>query len=139
MQATSPAERVGHAIREARERKGETQSWLGKEVARRVGRTQTFGQNAVSLWERGERVMTPEYLMAAEDALDLRPGTLTLIYGFIRATADVQAHTVEDAVRRDIDLTPDQRDQLVEMWKEFAGRTRTERDAYVPRPGRPPG
>lgn len=132
MDQLTPGQRVGHAIREARTARGQSQPELGAEVARRVGRAEVFSQNMVSFWEHGQRVIPPPVLMAIEDALELRPGTLTRHYDYIRLGAEVRDFTVADAIARDVDLTPRQRKELTAAWEAMVERTTARRTGGTP-------
>lgn len=99
----------GHAVESALD--GRSQSWLGAEVARAVGAPSPISGSAVSQWIAGKTEPGPDRVFAAEQILDLKPGTLSRILGYLPTTAKDVA-SVEDAIDADPKLSPPARAML---------------------------
>ena len=75
---------IGEAIKRSREEQGVSQEWLAEQVE--------VSRQAVSKWERGEAVPTPENLGRIEISLNLPAGTLAELCG--REGSEDPAETV---------------------------------------------
>lgn len=107
-----PTTRFATLVRQARERRGLTQSQLGA----RVGLT----QSSVSLWERGEVVPTSvELLRKLERVLTMTPGTLLAAAGY---PVKLTAMTPEDAIGADPSLKEDEKAAALTMLRAFRSR-----------------
>lgn len=128
MTTKPPRQQLGAAIKDALEERGESQSWLGREVGRILGRPDPYSQAIVSTWVLGDRLPEPAQVFAIEQALGLRPGFLSRHLGYLPVDHR-PAVTVEDAVETDVDLTPSQRGPLLDHYRGLVEATRARRDA----------
>lgn len=94
-----------------------TAAWLGAEIARAVGKRSPITQSAVSQWVRGETEPERDYVFAAERILDLRPGTLSRLLGYLPVDAK-SAKTVPDAIDSDPALTDRAKAMLRAVYRE---------------------
>jgi hypothetical protein len=126
---TAPAadtQRLGAAIAEAITAADITKAALAAEVGSIV-RGRPYASSMVTEWITGNKGMRPEQVMAAERALSLRPGTLCQHLGYLPVGA-LPVVDSEEALSRDIDLTPHQRDALVRAYREAVATTRAARE-----------
>lgn len=64
----------------------------------------------------------PYFVFMIEEALRVKPGTLSAILGYIPARAR-PVTTVPDAIDADDGLTPTQREDLIDVWEGMRRRT----------------
>lgn len=102
-------EAVGTAIAKARKAAGWSQSQLGAAVGRE--------QATVSDWENGTSSVPIPMVVAIAEVLGLGPGAL-----FIAAGLVPEAEDVLDRVRRDMSITEDRRELIIEIYEK--GRER---------------
>lgn len=67
---------------------------------RRLGELIGAGKDTVGLWVNGDQPIWPDEVFAVEHALDLPPGTLSQLVGYVPVSAPTPM-TVIDAVDRD--------------------------------------
>ena len=91
------AREFGAALRQSREDKGLSQQALASALAN-AGFSRTY--QSVQGWERGEGAPEPEIVFALEECLDVPPGRLSRVLGYLPAGA-VQALTVPEALAAD--------------------------------------
>lgn len=115
---TEPARRLrvalGAALRKARTRAGLSNQDL---LAERMGTT----QQTVSRYETGD-LSDLDVVIAIEDALHLGRGALLSEAGYVPLDVDVI-----DMIRRDISITDDRRELIIEIYEN--GRRRAARGA----------
>lgn len=110
---------VQAAIRNRLDEMGRSFAWLGAEVARLEGRTDPYGQTAVSAWLGTHKGLNPAQMFAIEHALQLRPGSLSRQLGYLPVTAR-STHTVRDAVNNDPRLGDRARRLILTVYNELA-------------------
>lgn len=93
------------------EAKPGTQKWLGD----RIG----VSQSIINNWLQGDRLPSPWRVFDMERALDLQPGSLSRVLGYLPASAR-SVVTVEDAIRADATLTARHRDALLAMYRALS-------------------
>lgn len=98
------------------------QSWLGAEISRIEGLATPVAQPMIARYLSGEATPEPRRVFAIEQALELRPGSLSRLLGYVPAGA-VPAVDVAQAAAEDPDLTHDQRADLVAVWEGMRSRT----------------
>lgn len=106
------------AMRKALADMGRSQSWLGAEVARLEGRPDPYSQASVSDWLLGANAMTPSQVFAVEQALQMRPGTLSRELGYLPMTSR-SARSVPDAIAADPKLTAMGRRVVLAVYEEL--------------------
>src|SRR5687768_11088382 len=109
---------LGQAIQRELESSGRSQSWLGGEVARIEGRDEPYSQSAVSYWLSAKYVPSPTQVFAIEEALSLRPGTLSRIVGYLPASSR-SVRSVGDAIDTDPRLTANGRRIVRAVYQEL--------------------
>lgn len=121
----APEAEVAAAIRQRLAELDRSLSWLGAEVARVMGRADPFSQATVSKWltvpwasERSTAGMSPAQVFAAEQALGMRPGTLSRSLGYL-PTSSRSARTVPEAIDADPKLTALGRRVLAATYEEL--------------------
>lgn len=125
---------LGRAIRNARESAGRSQTWLGEALAETgepdgIGDNGwPFSQSAVGDWEHGKlaRPMPPERVFLIERVLGVKAGSISKAAGYLPVSARNIA-TVEQAIEADLDLTPEQREDLVALYRGMRTRTAEKR------------
>lgn len=95
---------------------GRSQTWLAVEVAKEEGREDPYSQAHVADWLRGRRSPNPEQVFALERALDVEPGALSRLLGYLPVEA-VATVTVEDAVKADPGLTKLHREAVLALYR----------------------
>lgn len=98
---------------------GRSQTWVAWEVAREMGRDEPYSQATVSDWISGRRGMAPEQVFAIERVLELEPGALSRLLGYLPADA-VATVTVEDAIRADPTLSSQHRDAVLALYRALS-------------------
>mgnify|MGYP000868055126 CR=1 FL=1 len=118
-----PGARFARRLRQYRDAAGMTQEDLGVAIARIEGRSKPYSQGAVAAWETAEKYpRTPSFVFMIEQALNIKPGTLSAIVGYVPPRA-APPTTVPDAIAADKGLTREQREALTEMWEGMRKRT----------------
>ena len=107
----------GEALDRALMAAGRTRAWLGAEVARICGKASPISQSAVSQWVAGNTDPDRLYVFAAEQALDLKPGSLSQLLGYLPVSAR-SVRTVPEAIDGDPALTPMARQMLRAAYRE---------------------
>lgn len=113
-------------LRNALAELGQTQSWLGAEIARIEGMESPTAQSHVARYLSGAMTPNPPRVFTIEKALGLRPGALSRHLGYVPAET-VPAVTVPEAAAEDLELTQTQREDLVALWEGMRARTRARR------------
>jgi hypothetical protein len=103
----------------ALETKGQSQAWLGAEVAAVLGRPHPYSQSVVSQWLHGQTEWQPSVLFAVERALGLRAGDLSRHLGYLPLAAVPPPTTVEGAINADPLLRPALRRALIAGYREM--------------------
>lgn len=101
----------GEAVDRALMAGGKTRAWLGAQVADLCAKPSPLTQSAISQWIAGDIDPARSYVFAAEKALELKPGTLSRLLGYLPAEARA-AVSVSDAIDADPHLTPKERAAL---------------------------
>lgn len=118
-----PGALFARRLRQHREAVGMTQEDLGAAIARIEGRTQPYSQGAVAAWETAEKYpRKPSFVFMIEQALNVKPGTLSAILGYVPTKATPPS-TVPDAIDADKGLTHEQREALADLWEGMRKRT----------------
>lgn len=110
---------VALTIEQALRRLDRSQSWLGAEVARIEGRDNPYSQATVSQWLDRIAEQLPARVFAIEQALESKPGTLSLQLGFLPVDAR-SAKTVVEAVNSDVRLDERGREALRALYDVLA-------------------
>lgn len=111
--AKNPAA-FGEALRRALADRGMTQ----QELAHCIGLS---SQSVVSQWLSGTHEPSPQRVFAVERTLVLRPGQLSRLLGYLPVGA-VPAVDVESAVKADPQLTAQQREAVLAVYRVLRGR-----------------
>lgn len=127
------AEAVAGAIRA--NRGSRTQEWLGAAVAKVEGRAEVYGQNTVAGWESGRYALKPPKVFAIERALELPPGTISRLAGYLPVDTS-EARKVADVIDADPGLSPEQKEDLLAVYDGMVARTRARRREQRRRTGR---
>lgn len=122
-----PPRAFASELRAALDDAGRKQSWLGAEVARIEGVDTPIAQPQISRYLAGESTPEPRRVFAIEQALELRPGHLSRLLGYLPVDA-VPAVDVASAAAEDPHLTAEQREDLVAVWETMRARTRARRE-----------
>lgn len=93
-----------------------TQAWLGQRVAQIEGRESPYSQPTAGVWINHPEKLPPARMFAIEQALDLPPGSLSRLLGYVPADT-APASTVEGAIEADADLTRAERRMLVSAYR----------------------
>lgn len=121
---TSPANGAGgiHQLVGARLRDlHRNQTWLGEEVARILGLSAPVAQTTVSNWMNGRNVPEPPSVFAMERALGLRPGQLSILFGYLPPNARPLGGGVEEAIAEDPYLAGNLKRALLAAYREMRG------------------
>lgn len=128
--------RFTQRLKQYRQAAGLNQEQLGAEVAHAEGRTTPYTQGAVAGWESvDDYPKVPERVFAIEKVLKVEPGALSSALGYIPAGAQ-PAVTVPDAIDADDGLTPEQREDLIDVWEGMRRRTAERKRKRRPPAGR---
>ena len=114
---TSAQRDFAAAVTRRLEEIGRSQQWLGQEVARIEGREKRYGQGTIGDWLR-RGPATPAQAIAIERALDVTPGSLTRLLGFLPVDT-VPALSVPAAIDADPNLTDQAKRALLSAYREF--------------------
>lgn len=98
-----------------------TQGWLGQRVAEVEGRESPYSQPTAGDWIKRPELLTPARLFAIERALELEPGSLSRLFGYVPADA-APATSVEDAIEADPRLTRVERKALIGAYRSTIER-----------------
>lgn len=99
---------LGQRLRARRLERGLSQEAVGAFVG--------VDKSMVSRWEAGEKISEPAQVFALEQLLELGPGDLSRLAGYLPLAA-VPVVTVEDAIIQDQQLRPRER-QLVLIYRQ---------------------
>jgi len=88
---------------------------------RALGRVASASPNAVSQWESGRSLPVPAKVPALERALELEPGALSRLLGYLPITSgdDKVSLDVIEAIRRDERLGQDGQELLITMYRQL--------------------
>lgn len=114
----APIERLtefGTALKNARGVRQMTQGQLGEALG---GVT----QSAISAWEAGDYEPSPQLVFAAEQILELGPGHLSRILGYLPLEAAEAPPSFEDAVLNDRTLDEPLQRALLALYRELGVR-----------------
>jgi transcriptional regulator with XRE-family HTH domain len=105
-----------HALRHAREQRGLTQ----RALSRSIGLT----NSAVWQWEQGKAVPRPEIVAKLEAALDLGPGVLSRLLGYLPITQPPDKATMDvlEALQADPKLGERERKLLATIYRELVAQ-----------------
>lgn len=110
-------ERFGVMLDQLLQERKRGRSWLGAEVARIEGSDEPISGASVSKWVGGNPP-APGRVFAIEEALDIEPGMLSRLLGYLPADAR-SVTTTADAIAADPALTPLARRALLAAYREF--------------------
>lgn len=116
-----PAQAVTERIKD--ELGERTQAWLGRRVAEIEGRESPYSQPTAGDWIRRPEIQPPARIFAIEAALELAPGSLSRLLGYVPA-GTAPAVTVEDAIAADPVLTKPERRMLVSAYRSTGAGSR---------------
>ena len=102
--------KFGEALRHRLSDLGKSQRWLGTELAT-VAAGERVSQAAVNGWLQGSSEPPPARVFQIEEALDVVPGSLSSLLGYVPADA-VDRRSVPEAIDSDRDLTEQGRRML---------------------------
>ena len=104
------------ALRHTREQRGLTQ----RALSRIIGLT----NSAVWQWEQGKAIPRPEIVAKLEAALDLGPGVLSRLLGYLPITRppDTATKDVQDALQADPKLGARERRLLATIYRELVAQ-----------------
>lgn len=111
-------QRFGAALQRELHEADRTHAWLAAEIARVEGRRGPYSQQHASDWINGRRNMSPSQVFAAEVALDLEPGTLSQLLGYLPVGAR-SVVTVEDAIAADPALGARDRAAMLALYRSL--------------------
>lgn len=92
-------------------------AWLGAEIARLCGKETPITASAVAQWIDGTAEPARAYVFAAEKVLELKPGTLSRLLGYLPVDAK-PALSVIDAIDADTRLTDTAKRMLKSGYRE---------------------
>jgi transcriptional regulator with XRE-family HTH domain len=86
-----------------------------------LGRATGVSKSAVAQWESGRSLPIPAKVPDLERALDLEPGTLSRLLGYLPITSgdDKTALDVIEAIRRDVRLGEHGQELLITMYRQL--------------------
>jgi transcriptional regulator with XRE-family HTH domain len=115
-------------LRRAREAAGYSQSGLSLKIG--------VSRSAVWQWEGGRAVPTEENVAALERELELQPGSLSLLLGYLPAGAvEREMISVIEALEADPKLGERERELLASMYRQLVKQREAEgRDPTAPSP-----
>jgi transcriptional regulator with XRE-family HTH domain len=107
------------ALRHTREQRGLTQ----RALSRIIGLT----NSAVWQWEQGKAIPRPEIVAKLEAALDLGPGVLSRLLGYLPITQPPDKATMDvlDALQADPKLGARERQLLATIYRELVAQRET--------------
>jgi transcriptional regulator with XRE-family HTH domain len=98
--------------------------WSQRKLAEKLG----VSHSTVAFWEQGKTLPTPVNVVDLERILELEPGTLARLLGYMPLdTMQREMRTVLDAIMADPDLGQRERDLLLAMYRELIRQRRAER------------
>jgi transcriptional regulator with XRE-family HTH domain len=98
--------------------------WSQRRLAEKLG----VSHSTVAFWEQGKSLPTPVNVVDLERALELAPGTLARLLGYMPLdTMQREMRTVLDAIMADPELGQRERDLLLAMYRELVQQRRAER------------
>jgi transcriptional regulator with XRE-family HTH domain len=99
--------------------------WSQRKLAEKLG----VSHSTVAFWEQGKTLPTPVNVVDLERVLELEPGTLARLLGYMPLdTMQREMRTVLDAIMADPDLGQRERDLLLAMYRELVRQRRAERE-----------
>ena len=86
-----------------------------------LGRAAGVSKSAVAQWENGRSLPVPTKVLDLERALELKPGTLSRLLGYLPITTgdDKTGIDVIEAIRRDTRLGEDGQELLITMYQQL--------------------
>lgn len=111
------AEAFGEAVQAALMARNLRQTDLAARLSEHLGRKIT--QANVSQWVTGEHEPKRAMVFAMEEVLDLKPGALSRVLGYLPLTAR-SITTVEEAIAADSAIAPEMRSVLLAAYREAA-------------------
>jgi len=118
MTDTEGAELFAASLRRRLDDMGRTQSWLGAEIARLLGRGDPFSQAAISNYLTAKVEPEPAVTFAIERALQVRAGSLSRLLGYLPTTTR-SARSVPDAIADDPGLSDTARRALMAAYQQL--------------------
>lgn len=107
------------AVQTALRDRGESLSWLGREVARLEGRESPYSHATVRHWLFDAGVApAPAKVFTIERALLVRPGLLSQILGYLPPSTRL-AVSVPEAINADVGLTDSGRRALLAAYQQL--------------------
>ena len=111
---------LGDAVRARLNDLGQTQTWLGERMGELHGR-RPYGQSTVGTW-MARTEPTPELVFDLERALDLPPGHLSKLLGYVPVSVVAVACSVPVAIEADPMLDERGRRSRWRAWWRRGGR-----------------
>jgi transcriptional regulator with XRE-family HTH domain len=97
--------------------------WSQRKLAEKLG----VSHSTVAFWEQGKFLPNPSNVIPLERALELEPGTLARLLGYMPLdTMRGELRTVLDAIMADPNLGQRERDLLLAMYRELVRQRRGE-------------
>lgn len=123
----------GRALDEELRSRGLSQADLRRQLEPLTGAA--VHQTTVSNWVGGKHEPSRAQVAAVEQILDVPPGHLARLLGYVPAGA-VPARNVVEAIEADLDLSPEQREDLIAQYELMRERTLARR-LRLPQPSEP--
>ena len=116
---SDPVQLVADQIKDALDGRG--QAWLGRRVAEVEGRDEPYAQPTAGEWIKRPEIQPPSRMFAIEKALDLAPGSLSRLLGYVPAGL-APATSVVDAINADPRLDKSARSVLIDVYRSATKR-----------------
>lgn len=123
MPDVTPGERgisFGGAVRRRLDDMGRSQTWLGERLGEMHGR-RPYGQSTVGTWLARTEI-TPALVFDIERALELEPGSLSRILGYVPADVVKMSAEVPEAIEADPMLDERGRRSLLAAYRVLVER-----------------
>jgi transcriptional regulator with XRE-family HTH domain len=117
----------GSVLEEALAARGRSQSWLAKELG--------VSAALISHWVTGTHEPPWRRVFQMEALLEVPPGTLSRVLGYLPPEAAAPTVSVEEAISQDPDLTADGRRLVLTLYQTVRGFALSLRDEQAHRPG----
>lgn len=114
----SGVEAFGHALDRELMRLGQKKGrvWLQDRIAELTGEPRVSDQT-ISNWRRGRYAPDMHTVFAIEEALELPPGSLSGLLGYLPTSAAAPSRSVLEAIAMDPALTATERDVLARVYR----------------------